>query len=253
MWFTMTAGEDRHGIRIPRSAIRYALLQRPMLQRFTGLSRRFRLPPGLVLQANTTLRGRAIAASYSRMIRADFEMIRPHLPTGATRILDIGCGIGGLDVLLYRHYRTSPDLVISLLDRTDPHTIPKYGFLGTTEYYNALQASSAVLRLNDVPVDVFRTLDAAGGAFPEGPIDLVISIASWGFHYPLPVYLDRVDRVLAPDGRLILDVRRGQGQEELLADRFPELECIGSVWNGKAGRYRAAKNRRDAHGRARGC
>ncbi len=248
----MSSGGGKTEIAIPPAALRYALLQRPMLQRFTGLSRRFGLSPSLVLRANAVLRRRAVTRNYSRMICADFEMIRPHLPAGATRILDIGCGIGGPDVLLYRHYRTNPDLVIVLLDRTDPHTIPKYGFLNTTEFYNALQVSSAVLRGNDVPSSVFQTFDAAEGAFPEGPFDLVISLASWGFHYPLPTYLEQVDRVLAPGGRLILDIRRGQGQEQLLADTFADLECIGSVWNDKAGRYRATKNGRTAHGRVRG-
>lgn len=235
-------GEDESEIRIPRSALRYALLQRPMLQRFTGVSRRFRLPPTLVLHANTLLRRRAIESSYSRMIHADFEMIRPHLQPQASHILDIGCGIGGLDVLLFRHYQDCPGLRIDLLDRTDPHTIPRYGFLQGMEFYNALEASSAVLRWNGVPAEAFRSLDAGvAGVFPRGPLDLVISIASWGFHFPLSTYLEQVERALAPGGRLILDLRRGEGQEDELANTFADLQCIGSTWNDKAGRYLAVK------------
>jgi SAM-dependent methyltransferase len=109
------------------------------------------------------------------------------------------------------------------------------------EYYNALEASTAVLRRNHVPTDVFRTLDAADGAFPKGPLDLVISLASWGFHYPLRTYLDQVHRALAPGGRLILDVRRDLGQHEKLAQRFTDLELIATAWNDKADRLRATK------------
>ena len=240
-------------IRLPRSALRYALLQRPMLQKFTGLSRRLGASPSLVIRANAVLRPRAVASRYSRMIHRDFEMIRPHLPTDASHILDIGCGIAGLDVVMFRHYRHSPGLKITLLDRTDPHTIPRYGFLRGMEFYNALEVSSAVLRRNGVPAGAFRALDAAaGGAFPQGPLDLVVSLASWGFHYPLSTYLEPVHRALAPGGRLILDVRRDQGQEQELADKFADLECIDSTWNDKARRFRATKSSRAELGAATG-
>jgi SAM-dependent methyltransferase len=240
---SVSIGGKKADIRLPRSALRYALLQRPMLQRFTGLSRRLGIPPSLLLLANAALRRRAVTSSYSRMIRADFEMIRPHLPSSASHILDIGCGIAGLDVVLFRHYRHSPGLKITLLDRTDPHTIPRYGFMRTMEFYNVLEVSSAVLRRNGVPAVVFQALDAAAeGAFPEGPLDLVMSLASWGFHYPLSTYMEQVHRALAPGGRLILDVRRDQGQEQELAHRFADLECIDLTWNNKACRYRATKH-----------
>lgn len=242
MW-SMFVGDEVAGIRLPRSALRYALLQRPMLQRFTGLSRRLGIPPSLLLLANTAFRRRTVTSDYSRMIRADFEMIRPHLPPTASRILDIGCGIAGLDVFLFRHYRHNPGLKITLLDHTDPHTIPRYGFVQRMEFYNVLEVSSAVMRRNGVPAGVFQTLDAAAeGTFPEGPLDLVVSLASWGFHYPLSTYLEQVYRALAPGGRLILDVRRDQGQEQELASRFADLEGIDSTWNDKACRYRATKH-----------
>ncbi len=228
-------------IEIPRAALRYALLQRPMLQGYTGVSRRFKLPPSLVLRANIVLRRRAISASYSRMIHDDFAMIRPHLPPRVEHMLDIGCGIAGLDVVLYHHYRNNPGLKITLLDHTDPRTIPHYGFRERGEFYNALEVSTAVLLHNDVPTSVFQTLDAADGEFPAGPLDLVVSIASWGFHYPISTYLERVHAALAPGGRVVLDVRRGHSQIEELANSFAEVEPIATLWNDKATRVRATK------------
>ena len=218
-----------------------------MLEGFTGLSRRLGLSRSLALHLNTTLRSRAITRGYARMIHEDFEMIRPHLPADAARILDIGCGIGGLDVLLHRHYSGEPGPVIDLLDRTNPRTIPSYGFHREMEFYNALEISSAVLRDNGIPADAFRTLDAADGEFPKGPLDLVISIASWGFHYPLSTYLDRVVGALDTGGTLILDLRRGQGQVRELELAFARVESIGPVWNDKARRYRAHQPTADRH------
>jgi len=45
-------------------------------------------------------------------------------------------------------------------------------------------------------------------------IDVVISLISWGFHYPVETCLDRVHEMLNPGGRLILDVRKQTGGVE---------------------------------------
>ena len=42
------------------------------------------------------------------------------------------------------------------------------------------------------------------------PVDLILSLHSWGFHYPISVYLDSVIKVLAPNGKIIIDIRRGK-------------------------------------------
>jgi hypothetical protein len=42
-----------------------------------------------------------------------FDQIAPHLPATCTGILDVGGGMGGIDVLITRHYRTDR---VSILD-----------------------------------------------------------------------------------------------------------------------------------------
>ena len=225
-------------IRLPAAALRYVLLQRPMLQAFNGWPARLGMPVALRVAANALLRGRQVAAGYSRMIRQDYEMIRPHLPVRARRVLDVGSGLAGLDVALFRHYRDEPELVLYLLDRSSG-SLPDYGFAVRDEYYNALELSRRVLESNGVPPESFRILDTGNGdGVPDGPLDLVVSIASWGFHYPVATYLDDVHRALGPGGRLILDVRLGHGQREQLASRFDNVVVIGRVWDGKAERLR---------------
>ncbi len=229
-------------IRLPTAALRYVLHQRPMLQAYNGRLRRLGVPLSVRVWCNVVLRAERVAEGYSRMILHDYEMIRHHVPERAERILDVGCGIAGLDVLLYAHYRdrgAAPELW--LLDRTDA-SIPSYGFADRDEFYNALELSRRVLLENGVPPDAIRVLDVSrGGGVPEGPLDLVVSIASWGFHYPVSTYLDQVCRALRPGGRLILDVRLGEGQREQLEDRFQHTTMIGTVWDDKAERVCAVK------------
>lgn len=239
----MVLEKDPQVIRLPPAALRYVLHQRPMLQAYNGWLRRLGVPLPVRVWGNIMLRGRQVAAGYSRMIRDDYEMIRPHLPERAERILDIGCGIAGLDVLLHAHYRgagAAPELC--LLDRTDV-SVPRYGFADRDEFYNALELSRRVLVGSGVPASAIRILDVGrGDGVPEGPLDLVVSIASWGFHYQISTYLDEVHRELRPGGRLILDVRLGVGQREQLEQRFHDVATIGTVWDGKAERVCVVKD-----------
>lgn len=238
---TTPPARDR-GIVLPRAALPYAMLQRPMIQRLTGLPRRLGIPRAFLLRAGTALFGRAIAREYVRAIRQDFEMILPHLPERADRILDIGCGLAFIDVLLYRHFASDEGPLINLLDRSSSDTLPAYGFSDRQEFYNSLDLSAEVLRRNGIPASDIKLFDAgAEDGFPAAPLDLVISIASWGFHYPVSTYLERVHSRLSHGGHLILDVRLGEGQETELRRAFGELVNLGPVWEGKAARYRAIK------------
>jgi SAM-dependent methyltransferase len=121
--------------------------------------------------------------------------------------------------------------------------MPRYGYSDRVEFYNSLELSRRVLLRNGVPPESIHLLEARSTIpLPENSVDLVLSIASWGFHYSITTYLEEVHRVLRPSGRLILDVRRNHGQEETLRRRFEDLAMIGETWEGKAHRYRAKKS-----------
>lgn len=55
------------------------------------------------------------ARQYGEELTQTFAQIKPFLPRTAKRILDIGSGMAGIDVLLGRHY---PDATIHLLDKS---------------------------------------------------------------------------------------------------------------------------------------
>ncbi|MEN8162918.1 MAG: class I SAM-dependent methyltransferase [Acidobacteriota bacterium] len=222
--------------------MRYILLQRPMLQRFNGIARWLRLSAGLKLAVDSAVRSGAIKREFVRMIEEDYASMRPSLPSEAMRILDVGCGVAGIDVLLFRHYRQAPDLEFFLLDQTNSRSDLRYGFSSGAEFYNSLQISKRMLGVNGVNTANVRLIEARESReIPVGNLDLVISIASWGFHYPVSDYLEQVYEALKPGGKLILDVRTGQGQEKALRGRFETLDLIAETWNGKAGRFCAAK------------
>jgi hypothetical protein len=50
---------------------------------------------------------------YVLSLVGDFEQITPYLPEKVNSILDIGCGLGGIDILLKQRF---PEAHLSLLD-----------------------------------------------------------------------------------------------------------------------------------------
>lgn len=226
------------GILVPRSALRYILFQRTAYLALTG-NRVYRsvsrLSPSLALKAVVSLeavfRGRAIRRQYSADMLGEYRDIEPWLPHSVSTILDIGCGVGGLDVLLHRHYGCDPRIGLYLVDRTSTSNTIYYGFWKEAAFYNSLDVTRLVLSENGVPsrslhliqVGPSRHLDVAIDA------DLVVSLLSWGFHYPVSTYLDQVHDILKRGGHLVMDIRKGTGGEKELKKRFAALHTISQT------------------------
>lgn len=110
---------------------------------------------------------------------ADYELIRPFLPERVGTVLDIGCGMAGIDVLLKRHY---PDAKLWLLDGDG--TEPRDGWNAKLEAFSSRADADELLAANGIKAD--RWIDVNTHERLEA--DLVISLASWGYHYPLSTY-----------------------------------------------------------------
>jgi len=153
--------------------------------------------------------------------------MKKHLPTNAHAILDIGCGIGGIDVLLNEHYKnTTPS--IYLLDKTE---MPKKVYYGLEErgcFYNSFEVVKDFLTKNGVKGKQIFTQEANEKNTIDfnATFDLIISLISWGFHYPVSTYLDQVYDKLSPGGVLIIDVRKSFGGIEALHEKFGNMEVI---------------------------
>ena len=169
----------------------------------------------------TSLDKQSVASSYYDSIVSDYDSIKSHLPNKCARSLDIGCGIGGIDLMLNRHYNGSTEL--NLLDFNKIDDKVYYGFKDKTSSYNSLDMTAEFLRNNGVSPDNIKTHDA-NGDFPGGKFDLIISLISWGFHYPISTYLKQVKA--AQGGIIIMDVRKDTGQIESLQNEFKSVETV---------------------------
>lgn len=161
--------------------------------------------------------------AYERDLWGTYAEMRPHLPERCSRVLDVGSGLGGIDILLYRHYEGMTGL--TLLDgANDPPVMEKHA----KTFSNAAAARDFMFHNNVNSAQLWQADPNAGDVLVGGPLyDLVVSFGSWCFHYAPAVYLERVIQASHPATVFVLDVRRDKGEwTTQLLERFREVASI---------------------------
>lgn len=172
--------------------------------------------PLIHLQRTRTKKHDDPRMEWALSIERDFVQLAPYLPKRVERFLDIGCGLGGIDVKLYHYFRTQsytwPEVLLMDGDGIGEEL---YGYQDLIDYYNSKVVMVKLLRANRV--ESFKVIKP-GKKLKANSLDLVLSLLSWGHHYPVSEYLENVSRALRPGGRLILDVRKGRTDPDDFSD-----------------------------------
>lgn len=165
-----------------------------------------------------------ITSSINLMVHKDFEQIKNYLPSQALNILDIGCGLGFIDIALAKKY---PEATIWLLDKTELKTDKINGFNKSYTFYNSLDATEQFLRDNGVTNKIIR-LEASDDVLKKynTKFDIIISLLSCGWHYPLSFYIQDINRSLSEKGVLILDIRHNTDQLVQASQHFVKLDTV---------------------------
>lgn len=154
-----------------------------------------------------------ISKTFGQIVRAQPE---------AKYVLDLGSGIGGIDMLLIRRKGVHATLIDG--DTTD--VIPTRAHLHR-DPYNSKSATIEFLEANGCGCHSFsyKTPDLLGGATTY--FDTIVSLRSWCFHYPPETYLDAVKSLCFLKAKLILDVRLDKPEwRETLRRSFKELHIL---------------------------
>ena len=226
---------------VPDAAIKYILFQRTAyirlpIARIDSLIRRLSRRPisGPVYNLGIALESRfgrsRTKALYAEDMEREYQSISAVLPPACSAVLDIGCGVAGIDVLIQRHYRGTP-LDFFLLDRSEVAPSVFYSFQSRGAFYNSLEVAKTMLTLNGLPADRIHLLEATptNEIRVSRKVELVLSLLSWGFHYPVNTYLDRVHDCLSEDGVVVMDVRKGSDGLQALRNVFPTVQVIQST------------------------
>lgn len=157
---------------------------------------------------------------YQTDLQHAYEAIAPWLPQTCGELLDVGSGLGGMDVLIRRHYEArGQEPLVALLDGWDDP--PKMRV--HRETFNSMrQARNFQVKNGCFPLR-FEAYSPGVAKFPRA-FDLVVSFGSWCFHYPPSEYLPRLLESGVHNGTvLILEVRRDRPAwwDELRRDLVP--------------------------------
>lgn len=146
--------------------------------------------------------------AYEASLRFDFATMAQYLPKRCRSVLDIGGGLGGIDVLLAQHF---PDLFVSILDgENDAPEVRSHA-----QTFSDQTVAEDFLTKNGVKNVAFVSVsDAIWQSY-----DLVVSRRSWCFHYPPDTYAGLVRSVTRPRTPIILDVRRSKPEWSASLDR----------------------------------
>lgn len=223
-------------IKIPKGAEKYILFQRTEYLTFARTKNIFgRLLYSILsivcsfnnyVSLEAYFFSKKIARAYSDDMHNEFETFKAYLPDRIQTALDIGCGVAGIDVLLAKHFNFKAELF--LLDKTAIDKKVYYLFEEKGSNYNSLKTAQDLLELNGVPSDMVYTQEATDDneiLFKE-TFDLVLSLISWGFHYPIKTYLEEVYEHMHSGSLLIIDVRNGTDGEDLLRQKFGSVKVL---------------------------
>ena len=157
---------------------------------------------------------------YLQSCKVSADIISNEIETAPRTAFDMGGGLGGVSVCLSK---TWPEchFTVADYDYTDKtKRTCSYDITGTFAAYNSLSATKEMLDVNGVNGEV---ADLAAMPKTISRYDLIFSVLSWGFHYPVSTYAGWS----ALFGKtLIIDCRHGTGARYSLLKHWDNVELI---------------------------
>lgn len=156
--------------------------------------------------------------AYADSLAGIMNQITPFLPVSAKNLLDVGSGLGGIDMLIRKATNVKE---VFLLDGADypaevvRHSTPFNSHAVTQQFWGDNGAYRPVC------IDSMEH-------FPEkAKVNLLVSFASWCFHFPPDTYLYDIVNHLSRNTTVVLDLRKDRDDwYNELCDTF---RCTGKV------------------------
>jgi SAM-dependent methyltransferase len=162
----------------------------------------------------------------SKLFQDEIDTIKNFLPKKAYNIMDIGCGLGIINIFLNEIYQN--EACFYLLDKNHIDTKIKYGFSLEYESYNDLSETKKILLENGINENRINLFDVDRVINIEKKIDLVISLKSMGYHYPFENYIKLFKNCCNKDTIFIFDIASNQYEIDFFKKYFDEIKIIYS-------------------------
>ena len=147
-----------------------------------------------------------------------------YLPKSVINIMDIGCGLGIINIQLNNFFSNKPNFF--LLDKNRIDKKIKYGFNSNYESYNNLTETKNILLENSIEDQRINLFDVEKNMKINDKMDLVISLKSMGYHYPLGIYLELLKKCCTYETTFIIDASEDYYNEILSKNYFNIVQVI---------------------------
>lgn len=137
--------------------------------------------------------------NYLQDVEQDYNDIKSYL-CKTKNLVDLGAGMGGIDYLIKQRF---PNINITAMDGEQVIAGEHYGYKTDLQFYSNNSVAEQFFADNGLDVIFFPAADDLCV-----PCDTLISLNSWGFHYPINRYTKFVSQ--NRPHTIILDIRIGQ-------------------------------------------
>jgi|TARA_B110000285_G_scaffold196702_1_gene227853 hypothetical protein len=130
-----------------------------------------------------------IGSIYYNIVKKELFLISPFISKAKKNknILSIGCGLGGLEVLLQKEKLNTSNFF--LFERNFTSLKVSYGFDSKNkEAYNSIDSTKLFIENNSINKSKFILIDIDKDKLPKVKFDIVISLLSLDYHYPFSLY-----------------------------------------------------------------
>ena len=163
-----------------------------------------------------------VTMEMTRAFKSFFPALPPSSSMQGPRVVDIGAGLAMYHpfILAYFHGRSEHYIVdrsSARQDRDVGRSIGKNKYLRASGgfnnsafgFYSSLECAKDIALVSGFTSTNFKVVEASTDNVEAlGTVDIVMSILSWTFHYPVEAYAMAVKKILKPhSGRLIVTVK----------------------------------------------
>ena len=154
----------------------------------------------------------------------ELNTFKNFLPNSVNTIMDIGCGLGIINIYLNEFFEKKP--IFFLLDKNKVDRKITYGFSSNYESYNDLNETKNILLENNIDTSCMYLFDVEKQFVITKKMDLVISLKSMGYHYPINSYIELFRNCCTKNTVFIYDIGENQYDENYLKTIFDDVKII---------------------------
>ena len=153
---------------------------------------------------------------YIKSLEDDYDFIGKYLPKSKSFfLLDVGGGLGGIDILIKKKH---PDRNIEVTIIEEEGEVEQRGYEKSSRGFMFSRSLCHKMWIANNEASFLETWSTLEN---HKLYDVVISLQSMGFHYPIENYVDKLYEYMVQDGILIVDIR----EDKFLDDkRFIEID-----------------------------